>query len=195
MLHLEGETDPRWAPNAVMHLDEVLIDHAQLEKKAASHALQLLFKYPEHTVLLAPLSALAREELEHFELVLTHLERRGVTYRRLYPAPYAARLRELMRPNDPDRLLDQLLVAAVIEARSCERMRLLAGALEAAEAPIELVRLYKGLLAAEARHHVLYVELAEQLFPVDVVAQRLGQWTRHEASILEFRAHEPRLHG
>lgn len=195
MLHLAAETDPRWAPHAAQHLDEILVDHAHLEKKAAAHALQIMFKYPEHTGLLAPLSALAREELEHFELVLAHLEKRGLVFKRVYPAPYAARLREVMRPNDPDRLLDQLLVAAVIEARSCERMRLLAGALEAAGAAVEVVRLYKGLLAAEARHHVLYVDLAEQIFPPAVVQARLAVVTAHEASILEFRPHEPRLHG
>lgn len=195
MLNLAAETDARWAPHAAHNLDEVLVDHAHLEKKAAAHALQIMFKYPEHTALLAPLSALAREELEHFELVLSHLERRGLTFKRIYPSPYAARLREIMRPNDPDRLLDQLLVAAVIEARSCERMRLLAGALEAVGAAADVVRLYKGLLAAEARHHVLYVDLAETLFPAPVVAARLAEVTAHEAKILEFRPHEPRLHG
>ncbi len=195
MLHLAADTDPRWAPHAAQHLDELLVDHAHLEKKAAAHALQLMFKYPEHTLLLAPLSALAREELEHFELVLEHLARRGLTFKRVYPAPYAARLREVMRPNDPERLLDQLLVAAVIEARSCERMRLLAGALEEQGAPTDVTRLYKGLLAAEARHHMLYVDLAGQIFGAEVVAARLDQVTKHEASILEFRPHEPRLHG
>lgn len=195
MLHLAAETDARWAPHAAQNLDEILVDHAHLEKKAAANALQLMFKYPEHTALLAPLSALAREELEHFELVLAHLERRGLVFRRVHPAPYAARLREVMRPNDPDRFLDHLLVAAVIEARSCERMRLLADALEASGHSSDVVRLYKGLLAAEARHHRLFVDLAEKVFPVEAVRERLDAITKHEAKILEFRPHEPRLHG
>lgn len=204
MLHLASETDPGWAARACADVPAVLIDHAHLEKKAASTAINLIFRYPEHVTLVAELSRLAREELQHFELVLEHLKLRGIDFQRQHPAPYAGRLRDVLRPNDPLRMLDSLLVCAVIEARSCERMRLFAEYLESARAAgaawvdeggSDLVKLYRGLLAAEARHHRLYLDLAESLFPADQVAARLAVVTAHEAAILADAPVEPRLHG
>ncbi|MFO0726806.1 MAG: tRNA isopentenyl-2-thiomethyl-A-37 hydroxylase MiaE [Myxococcota bacterium] len=195
MLHLLGKTHPDWAEMAANNLDLILVDHAHLEKKAAANALALLFRYPEHVGILQPLSELAREELVHFELVLSHLISRGIRFERIHPCPYAGRLHTVMAKNDPERMLDTLLVAAVIEARSAERMRLLADRLAEKSAADAVVRLYRGLLAAEARHHVLFVELAESIFPADRVRKRLEEVAAHEASILEFRPDEPRLHG
>ena len=126
MLNLASETDAAWIDQARENIDEILVDHAHCEKKAASTAISLLFRYPEHGVLLQPLSELAREELEHFELVLEILRTRDVAFRRLRPSPYAGRLLEGIRPEEPLRAVDTLLCLALIEARSCERMKLLA---------------------------------------------------------------------
>ena len=151
MLRLAAATDPAWTERALAHLDEVLLDHAHLEKKAAGAAVTLLFRYPERRLLQEPLARLAREELLHFEQVLGHLDRRGVCFRPQRPGPYAGRLHAAIRADEPARLLDTLLVSALIEARSCERLGLPAAAPPAVdEAPAgPLSRPF----AAPARHH------------------------------------------
>ena len=192
MLRLAVATDPAWGRFAAARLDEVLLDHAHCEKKAAGAALTLLFRYPQHGALQAPLAALAREELSHFEAVLAELGRRGLAFGRQRPAPYAGRLHAIVRREEPGRLLDLLLCCAAIEARSCERLALLR---EAVEEPA-LRSLYAGLLAAEARHHRLYVELAEAVFERSAVRARLDEVLAHEARVLaEAPAALPRLHA
>jgi tRNA 2-(methylsulfanyl)-N6-isopentenyladenosine37 hydroxylase len=192
MLHLHSVTGPEWAPRAAEDIDTILLDHAHLEKKAASTALSFLFRYPEYPALMRPLSELAREELEHFELVLAHLERRGLSYGRLRASPYPGKLMSVVRSTEPDRVIDRLLVCAVIEARSCERMGLLAGALTAEP---ELAALYGGLLASEARHHMLYVDLAAGIRPREQVMARLAEICEHESAVLADAPEEPRLHN
>ena len=177
MLHLHTKTAADWGARMAPHIDAVLLDHAHLEKKAASTALTLLFRHPQHTWLQRPLSELAREELSHFELVLTHLEARKLAFGIQRPAPYAGRLQTEVRAKEPDRLLDTLLCCALIEARSCERMGRLADALP--EGPV--ADLYRGLLVSEAHHHVLYLDLARRLAGTD--------WRgRRENPEREFRA-------
>lgn len=191
MLRLASETGADWAHRAAAAIDVVLLDHCHLEKKAASTALTLMFRYPEHPLLARPLSELAREELEHFEQVLGHLEARGVAYQRLRPAPYAGKLLSIVREREPYRLLDTLLCCAFIEARSCERMKLLAEHLPEPE----LAELYRGLLASEARHHGLYVRLARDVFGREAVEARLPEVAAHEAAVIEGAPTEPRLHN
>ncbi len=193
MLRLKAETDPRWTKRALARLDELLVDHAHCEKKAASMALTLMFRYPEHGVLLRPLSALAREEMQHFEQVLDHIEARGERFRKLGTGGYAARLLKVVRSGEPARLLDTLLCCAVIEARSCERMLLLADAL--AEPEPALAAFYRSLLASEARHHALYVELADRLFDKAEVRRRLDAVTAHEAAVLAELPPTAHMHG
>jgi len=193
MLRLAVSTHPAWARSALAHLDELLLDHAHLEKKAAGTAVTLLFRYPERRVLQEPLARLAREELAHFEEVLAHLDRRGVPFRPQRAGPYAGRLHAAVRREEPGRLLDTLLVAALIEARSCERLGLLADVLPGVDDA--LARLYRGLLAAEARHHGEYVGLALALFPEAEVRARLAALAAHEAEALAAGAPMPRLHG
>lgn len=190
MLRLATETDAAWTRRALAGIDEVLLDHAHAEKKAASGALTLIFRYPDQPELLQPLSALAREELEHFEGVLAHLERRGVAYGRQRPSPYAGRLQEVVRSFEPARLVDTLLVSALIEARSCERFGLLAETLD----DPKLAALYRGLLASEARHHALYVELAERVEERPRVRARLAELAEHEAQVVAEAPPWPRLH-
>ena len=180
MLRLALATSDEWGAWARDHLPELLLDHAHCEKKAAGAALNLLFRYPEHAVLQAPLSELAREELRHFEAVLGELERLGIAFARQRPGPYAGRLHQSARSSEPGRLLDLLLCCAAIEARSCERLGLMADALD--DSPLRT--LYRGLLAAEARHHALYVELASELFDESEVRERLEHVMQCEADAI-----------
>ena len=191
MLELAAATDPAWAARAISRLDELLVDHAHCEKKAAGTAVQLLFRYPQHAGLLTPLSQLAREELVHFEQVLALLAERGLAFGRHRPGPYAGKLREMERTSEPERLLDTLLCCALIEARSCERFGLLA---QAATEPA-LGQFWTRLLEAEARHHGLYLTLARSLAPEAAVAARLQELARHEACVLDEARFSGHLHG
>jgi len=191
MLHLASSTDPAWVARAVRDLDEVLVDHAHCEKKAASTALSLLFRYPERPELGLALSALAREELVHFERVLRVLVARGVPFRHQRPGPYAAALLSAVRATEPDRLVDTLLCMALIEARSCERMHLLGEAC----ADAEVATLYRELLASEARHHATYVALACRVRPADAVERRLRELAAHEATVIAAASSLRRLHA
>jgi tRNA-(ms[2]io[6]A)-hydroxylase len=191
MLRLASRTGAAWTAHALAHLDEVLLDHAHCEKKAAGAALTLLFQYPDQATWQAPLAALAREELAHFEAVLGWLRQRGLAFRRQRASPYAGRLRSATAAREPARRVDALLCAALIEARSCERLGLLADALP----DPGLAGLYRSLHAAEARHHALYVELACQAAPRDAVAARLAELAAHEARVLAELPPLARLHG
>ena len=190
MLGLAAQTDPAWLARALAHLDDVLVDHAHCEKKAASTAVSLLFRYPERAELLGPLARLARDELRHFEQVVERLRARGIPLRRQRPSPYASELLSAVRPAEPERLLDTLLCMALIEARSCERLQLLATSVTDGD----LAALFASLLASEARHHRAYVDLAERIAPASEVQARLGELARHEAAVLERAPAWPRLH-
>jgi tRNA-(ms[2]io[6]A)-hydroxylase len=191
MPSLAAPTDPSWTARALGGLDEVLIDHAHCEKKAAGMALRLLFSYPGHDSLQEPLAGLAREELAHFAQVLGALRARGLRLRPLRAAPYAGRLRERVRRGEPGRLVDLLLCCALIEARSCERFGLLARSV----GDPRLARLYAGLLEAEARHHAVYVDLAVGVEPRAKVRERLAELARHESRVLAEGPALARLHG
>ncbi len=195
MLNLASETDERWLDLVLPHLDVLLLDHAHCEKKAASTAVGLIFRYPEYPQLALPLSELAREELEHFELVVKLMRERGQEFRRLRPSPYAARLLEGTRGQEPHRLLDTLLCCALIEARSCERMKLLSERLPDIDA--ELAELYGSLLASEARHHRSYVDLARacELADEATIKRRLAELAEHEARVLAEAPSIPRMHN
>lgn len=192
MLKLRHRTDADWAPRVLAGLPELLVEQAHLEKKAASTALGFLFRYPEHLVLQAPLSELAREELEHFEATLALLEARGIRFGRQRPGPYAGRLLRIARPADPERLLDQMLCCAVIEARSCERMKALATALRGVDEV--LADFYFELVVSEARHHGLYVRLAKEIFDPDLVQGRLDEILDHEGDVMREATGMARLH-
>jgi tRNA-(ms[2]io[6]A)-hydroxylase len=177
---LAAPTSADWLEQAIARPDLVLIDHAHCERKAAGVALQLMFRYPGDGELGAALSALAREELEHFEQVLVLLQARGIPLRPL-PAPaYGSELTKAVRRQEPERMLDAFLVAGLIEARSHERMGLLA-----AHSPDQELRdLYGELLASEARHFGLYWLLAEGRFGREITAARLEQLAVVEAQAL-----------
>jgi tRNA-(ms[2]io[6]A)-hydroxylase len=125
MLSLESKTSDRWLSQVDQHLDEILIDHAHCEKKAAGTAMNLLFAYVDNIELCREMTEIVREELEHFHLVIDLLGRRGIRFRRLTPSTYGRKLNDLVRRQEPERAVDRLLVAGLIEARSCERFDLL----------------------------------------------------------------------
>jgi len=190
MLNLAAPTDPSWTARVLADLDDLLLDHTHCEKKAAGMAMRLIFQYPECTFLHAPLAALARDELTHFEQMLGVLGARGIPFGRQRPSAYAGRLKQLVRSQEPGRLIDTLLCCALIEARSCERMQLLAAALSDAE----LADLYAGLLASEARHHGVYLDLAVKAAAPDSVRPRLRELALREAEILSEPSKLSRMH-
>ena len=186
---LAGPSSAAWLAAANARPDLLLIDHAHCERKAAGVALQLMFRYPSDTALAQALSPLAREELEHFELVLQVLERRGIALRPLAAPAYGATLAAAVRRQEPQRQLDALLVAGLIEARSHERMALLAAH---AEDP-ELRELYGELLASEARHFGLYWVLAEERHGREATVARLEALAQLEWEALSGELADP--HG
>jgi tRNA-(ms[2]io[6]A)-hydroxylase len=184
---LAAPSSQAWLEAANARPDLLLIDHAHCERKAAGVALQLMFRYPSDRALAEALSPLAREELEHFELVLQVLERRGIPLRPL-PAPaYGASLAAAVRRQEPQRQLDALLVAGLIEARSHERMALLA----AHAADPGLRQLYGELLASEARHFGLYWVLAEERHGREATVERLQQLAQLECEALSGELADP----
>ena len=191
---LAAPSSTAWLNQALADPDTLLLDHAHCERKAAGVALQLMFRYPSDGELAAVLSPLAREELEHFERVQCLLDRRGIALRPLAAPPYGAGMAQLVRRQEPERLLDSLLVAGLIEARSHERMALLA-----AHSPDpELRELWGDLLASEARHFGLYWVLAERRFPRPELAERLAELAAAEHTLLRNGADNPpavRMHS
>lgn len=178
------------AAAAPENLALLLADHANCEKKAAATALNLAYRYTDHYPLLHRLSRLAREELRHFEQVIAIMERRGMAYPPLSASRYARELRAFVRAEEPGRLVDTLLVGAVIEARSCERFAALAPLLDA-----ELEAFYVSLLRSEARHFEDYLGLARSLAGGDEVEARLEQLLPLEAALIEAPDNELRFHS
>lgn len=150
-------TPEAWIGAAVANQQTLLIDHAHCEKKAASTALGLMYRYMDDPDLLHRMSRLAREELRHFEQVLSILQKRGIQYGHLTPARYAQALHACARREEPGRLVDTLIIGAIIEARSCERFAVIAPRLDD-----ELSEFYTSLLRSEARHYQDYLRLAER---------------------------------
>jgi tRNA-(ms[2]io[6]A)-hydroxylase len=186
---LLGATPGAWVDAAATAWRELLVDHANCEKKAASTAVALIFAYPEDTELGLSLSRLAREELRHFEQVQGTMNELGVPYIRQKPGRYASGLRRELRTSEPGRKLDLLLAGALIEARSCERFKLLAGRL-----PQPLGPFYARLAVSEARHFELYVGLARERYPLQWQA-RLGVLAAAEAELATTPDRELRFHS
>jgi tRNA-(ms[2]io[6]A)-hydroxylase len=193
MLHLRGPTPERWLRQVDEHLPEILIDHAHCEKKAAGTALNLMFAYVEDLDLCREMTAIVNEELEHFHQVLARLEERGIKFRRLTPSSYGRELNDLARKQEPGKAADRLLVAGLIEARSCERFGLLAERVAERDRP--LAEFYSSLFEAEARHHSTYVRLAKNFAPEAEVIHRLEELSAAEANIIARGEELPRMHS
>ena len=191
MLNLHAPTPERWLRQVEANLDLLLIDHAHCEKKAAGVAMNLLFSYVEHADLTRAMTEIVAEELDHFHQVRAILDRRGVRFYKLPPSSYGGKLHELVGKEEPQRAVDRLLVAGLIEARSCERFGLLRDRL----ADRELAAFYGSLFESEARHHSTYVRLARQFQPEATVHDRLAELAQEEARIMAAGDERPRMHS
>jgi len=180
MLALLVPTDPRWTKAVMADFDTFLVDHAAAERKASAVGMSFVVRYPDRTALLDPMIEFAREELEHFHRVYRVLAARGLSLAADTPDRYVGALMKLVRTGRDTRLLDRLLMAAVVEARGCERFGLVAEALP----PGEMRALYEDITRSEARHHGLFVRLAKECFAPDVVESRLREWLAHEAEVV-----------
>lgn len=185
---LSCRTPDAWVRQALQNEPLLLLDHAQCEKKAASTAMQLLYRHVDQPDLLTKMSQLAREELLHFEQVVTLLRQRGIPYTHLSASRYAEGLRRHVRGGEPQRLIDILIIGALIEARSCERFACLIPYLDE-----ELARFYRTLVKSEGRHYEDYIALARQQTDEDI-DHRIAFFVEQEAWLItspdtEFRFH------
>lgn len=191
MLNLQSESSKRWLELVDTNLAEILIDHAHCEKKAAGCAMNLIFAYVDQQELCREMAGIVNEELEHFVMVLDLLEKRSIRFRRLKPGSYGRQLNDLVRKSEPERAIDRLLVASLIEARSCERFHLLAKHLDDSE----LSDFYASLFESEARHHTTYVRMAKYFGDDETVRQRLEVLSALETEIINAGDPLPRMHS
>ena len=185
------ETPKSWIDKAIKpeNLAVLLVDHANCEKKAASTALNLIYRYTDNFELLNKMSRLVREEMRHFEQVIKIMKQRDIPYQHISASRYAAGLREVVRKDDPGRLVDVLIVGAFIEARSCERFAKIAPHLDS-----ELKAFYQSLLKSEARHYQDYPALATKASGNESIDQRIAVIRSCEQQLIqdpdvEFRFH------
>ncbi|MEO1669761.1 MAG: tRNA-(ms[2]io[6]A)-hydroxylase [Cyanobacteria bacterium J06631_2] len=188
---LQQPSNPEWIKMAIANLDTILLDHSHCERKAAGSALNLMFRYPVHQKLVYQLTAIAQEELSHFDQVNQWLAQRNIPLAALNSPPYFARLKSQVRHSEPDRLIDLMLVSAIIEARSHERLGLIG---EYCPDP-ELAKFYRSLMASEARHYGIYWVLAEEYSDRPTIERRLRELAEYESSILATMHPEPRVHS
>ena len=186
---LRCETPDNWIQAALVNQDILLIDHANCEKKAASTALNLIYRYVDKHDLLNKMSRLAREELRHFEQVIAIMKKRKVDYIQLSSARYAGGLREGMRTFEPAKLVDTLIIGAFIEARSCERFAKLAPFLDS-----DLQAFYQSLLKSESRHFEDYLKLAKK-YADGPIGERVDYYAELERSLIEAPDREFRFHS
>ena len=189
---LDTRTTSAWINEACRRLPDLLIDQANCEIKAASTALGFIYRYPNHTILVQRMSRLAREELRHFEQVKKLMDEMSIPFRRLPASRYAGQLRQAVRREEPGRLLDMLLVGALIEARSCERFAALVPHL-----PKKLSNFYAGLLTSEARHFEHYLTFAkdEVSFSKEEFKVRLDELKMLEAKLISEPDNQFRFHS
>jgi len=189
---LSCETPQAWIDKALQNIELLLIDHAHCEKKAASTAMSLIYRYVDRVEMLHKMAQLAREELLHFEQVLEIMRERRVEYRHLTPSRYASGLRALVRTHEPARFVDILIVGAFVEARSCERFAKLAPYLEE-----PLAKFYRSLLRSESRHYQDYLMLAELYSDapiqarIELFAEREGELILTPDSTFRFHSGTP----
>ena len=189
--HLGSSTSDVWIKLALSNPIEILIDHAHCERKAAGVAIQLMFRYPTEPNLSEVLSPIAREELEHFEKILYFLKDLGHSLKALKPPPYGSELAKNVRKEEPYRMLDSFLIAGLIEARSHERLSILA--LNSENQSFR--SLYESLLESEARHFGIYLKLAKNKFSIDETSKRLEELAKIESEILSVTYSLPRVHS
>lgn len=186
-------TDPRWANIAEKNIEEILTDHAFCEQKAASTAISLLVTYPEHSELVTKMAALAREEMSHFEMVHKRILDRGLTLGRERKDQYVARINQFF-PKTGDRnerLINRLLIAALIEARSCERFKVLSENIE----DRELAKFYDSLMVSEANHYTMFIGLARKYGQREEVDEKWERLLDFEAEVMRDFGTKEHIHG
>jgi len=193
MLGLKLPTDPRWVEIAKKNIGEILIDHAWCEQKAASTAVSLIVTFPEYSELVTAMTALVREEMAHFKMVHDKLLERGITLGWDRKDEYVIKLREFF-PKGGSRvtqLIHRLLIAALIEARSCERFRLLSEELQEPE----LREFYRDLMISEANHYSLFLNFARQYGDRAEVDQKWQELLTFEAEVMKDLGKNESIHG
>ncbi|HQQ94181.1 MAG TPA: tRNA-(ms[2]io[6]A)-hydroxylase [Bacteroidia bacterium] len=194
MLGLKLPTDPRWVRIAENSLEDILTDHAYCEQKAASNAISIVISYPYHSELVEEMLKLAKEELEHFEMVHKKLLEKGFKLGFERKDPYVNDLYKYMRKGFSREiaLIDRLLFAAMIEARSCERFKLLSEKLHDAD----LRAFYRELMVSEANHYTTFLAFARHYGEgVEDVNQRWQEWLEHEALVIQSYGRTETIHG
>jgi tRNA-(ms[2]io[6]A)-hydroxylase len=191
MLCLKNISNPEWIEVALENLPLVIMDHAHCEKKAAGTGLSLLSTYYDKKEISYAMSDLVEEEIGHYRSVIRILEKMGLTLGRDEGDEYAKKLLSFVNKNEPERMLDRLLTAGIIEARSCERLQILAESIN----DVELRKFYKELSDSEAGHYVAFVRLARIYFDENVVKKRLDDLTAIEAEIVKNLSNKPLMHG
>lgn len=187
---LHCETPDAWVKNALDNQALLLLDHANCEKKAASTAINLMFRYVGDFDMMNKMSRLAREELRHYEQVMAIMEAREVAYEQITPGRYAGELRKPVRTSEPGRYVDTLIVGAIIEARSCERFAKLAPYLDE-----ELQKFYLSLLKSESRHYEDYLTLAKRAAQGADISARVQEFLALEKTLIQGVDEEFRFHS
>lgn len=191
MLCLKGKTNRGWIKAAKSDLNSILIDHAHCEKKAAATGMSLLSYYTNcHDICIA-MSELVAEEMEHYRSVIQIMTEMGIKMTQGKADDYVHQLLQHVRKNEPEKMLDRLLTAGLIEARSCERLKILG---ENLDDPM-LSKFYIDLSVSEAGHYMTFVKLAQNYFPEDVVKNRLNELSEIEQKIIKTLPNVPLIHG
>lgn len=191
MLCLKNKTKPEWIKVALENLPSIIMDHAHCEKKAAGTGMSLLSTYYDKKEISLTMSDLVEEEIGHYRSVIKLLDKMNLTLGRDEGDEYAKSLLSFVNKNEPMRMLDRLLTAGIIEARSCERLQILAENIENED----LRKFYKELSDSEAGHYVTFVKLAKLYFDEELVRKRLDELTQIEAEIVKNLPNKPLMHG
>lgn len=193
MLKLKLPTDPRWVNIVEKNIEEILTDHAFCEQKAASNAISIVVKHPEKTEMVTALLELAKEELTHFQMVHQKLVERGFVLGKERKDEYVNLLYDFMRKGGSrlTQLIDRLLFAAMIEARSCERFRVLSENIKDAD----LAAFYRELMISEANHYTLFIGFAHQYAEGEDIDKRWQEWLTYEGEIINKFGVRETIHG
>lgn len=193
MLGLKLKTDPRWATMVESDISEILTDHAWCEQKAATNAMFIIINNSERQELVTDMLAIAKEELEHFEQVHEIIKAKGFTLGRERKDSYVNELVKFMKKGEGrlESLIDRLLFSAMIEARSCERFKVLANNI----ADQELAKFYNDLMISEAGHYTVFISHARKLMDKTKVDQRWQEWLEYEEKVIKSYGTENAIHG
>ncbi len=193
MLGLQFETETSWAEIAKVNLQQILTDHAFLEQKAASNAVSIIINYSEETALVKEMSSIAIEEMQHFKMVHSLMVKRGMVLGREQKNDYAIRLQKFFNKTKDrtEALVQRLLVAALIEARSCERFKVFSENME----DQELSKFYSNLMISEANHYTTFLKFAREYQDREIVDQKWNALLAFEAEMIKERGNLAKIHG